>query len=175
MLASIVLMFAMTSVVIIMYMVLHTNVTPVLVGQRWRMPGVGIIRIARVLGTGAMFGEDIGADVNVMFRLPSGQFGFCRKTEIRSAGRLLPVTVARSPAERLEDEIQVQIEIDKIVSQMRGKPKKSSKVREDEFKPYSPPPGWTGRVYDAEIIRDAPTPRGPREFKFLTFDGKSRS
>ena len=175
MLVSIVLMFAMTSVVMIMYMALHANVTPVLVGQRWRMPGVGIIRIARVLGSGAMFGKDIGADVNVMFRLPAGQFGFCRKAEIRSAGKLLPVTVTRSPAERLEDEIQVQIEIDKIVARMRNESKKASAVYDDEFKPYSPPPGWTGRVYDAEIVPGVQGIHDTREFKFLTFDAKSRN
>jgi len=177
MLATITLMFAVTAMTIIAFMVINFKSTPILIGQRWRMPGVGIVSIVRVLGHGAKFDENVGADINVMFRLLHGQYGFCRKSEIQASGQLLPFTAASSPTKKLQNETKTQIEIDRVIAQIRREAELREKANTDtatdaEFKPYKPPPGWTGRIYDAEIVPDEPDDKLSR-LEFLSYESES--
>ena len=142
MMTSIAIMIASAAMAICFFAVMHPRATPVLSGQRWIMPGLGSILIVETLGPGASFGSGQGKYINVRYRMLDGTCGFCTKNEIRSSGRLVPYT-QKTP----KDEY-----IEKILDAAKQKEKK-----DDSWKPYSPPKGWTkkyreGPIVDAEII-----------------------
>lgn len=138
MILTIVVMFIITALVVLAFIVMNPQAMPVMVGQRWHMPGVGIITIIRVLGSGITF-EKSGSNLDVMYQLVGGGYGFCRKGDLRNFGKLFPYD--RNSTQNIS--LEKQQEIKKILEEMRR--------RKEEFVSYSPPPPG---IQDAEIVPD---------------------
>ena len=147
MIVAITIMMVAAALCIIVFTMTNPRATPVLSGQRWKMPGLGNILIVKTVGIGASFGRNVGKHINVKYQLLNGEYGYCTKSEIRNTGRLLPYGLSERDAH-----------IRNILDAAR---KKSTNK---QWSSYSPPPGWVkpqqdGDIRDAEIVN---TPRKPR-------------
>jgi len=140
MIIAITIMITVTAATIIAFIIANPRSVPVLAGQRWLMPGLGNILVAKTIGSDASFGKNVGRHANVKYQLENGEYGYCTKSEIRATGQLLPYN------NRTERDVYIQNILDTVRERKQG-----------EWKPYAPPPGWrpspdSDEVYDAEII-----------------------
>ena len=55
MMLAIVTMFVVTAMALMVFIVVNPRAFPVLIGQRWHMPGIGTVVIMKVLGPGLSF------------------------------------------------------------------------------------------------------------------------
>ena len=150
MILAIVVMFIIAAAVVITFILANPQALPVMVGQRWHMPGVGVITIIRVLGSGITF-KGTGSNLDVMYQLVAGGYGFCRKGDLRNFGKLFPHD------QNMQDiSLKKQQEIEKILDEM--------KRRKEELIPYDPsPPG----IQDAEIILDISVENAIKQYRYI--------
>jgi len=150
MILAIVAMFIIAAAVMLVFILLNPQALPVMVGQRWHMPGVGVITIIRVLGSGITF-EEAGSNLDVMYQLVGGGYGFCRKGDIRNFGKLFPHShKVHNISSKKEQEIE------KILEEMRR--------RKEEFVAYDfSSPG----IQDAEIIPDPVVKSAIKQYRYV--------
>jgi hypothetical protein len=140
MFVTISIMFIAAAFCIIAFIIAAPQGTPVLVGQRWEMPGLGNILIIDT-------NVKSSSPSDVKYQLTNGEYGYCTKYEVRYTGKLLPYS----------KNAQREIYIDKILRTVRDR----NQERVDKWKPYRPPAGWVKpkkaeHIYDAEIVEPEP-------------------
>ena len=136
MFVTISIMFIAAAACIMTFIIAAPRSVPVLVGQRWHMPGLGNILIVET---------NIQSSIvpSIKYQLSNGEFGYCTKQEVQYTGKLVPYS----------KHAQREIYINKILHSVRERNRKTT----DSWEPYNPPPGWVKSrkddiVYDAEII-----------------------
>ena len=145
MMLAIVTMFVVTAMALMVFIVVNPRAFPILIGQRWHMPGIGTVVIMKVLGPGLSF-EKTDRSLNVMYKLPDMSYGFCKKSDLRNFGKLLPHN-------RNESSVK-QKEIDRVLREMDR--------QKEKFKTYTPP---GSEIQDAEIVTDHYSNRAINQYR----------
>ena len=148
MILAVVVMFMLTSLALITFIVINPKALPVLKGQKWQMPGIGIVTVVKVLGPGSSFEGGPGSGLNVMYQIEDGTCGICRKSDLRNFGKLFPYPQKISSTR--------QSEIDEIL--------KHAERYKEKLKQYSPPSSHDD-IQDAEIVVEPKSSRAIRQYK----------
>jgi len=157
MILAIVTMFIIAAAMVLTFVLINPQALPVMVGQRWNMPGVGVITIIRVLGSGITF-EGTGSNLDVMYQLAAGEYGFCRKGDLRNFGKLFPHD------QNMQDiSLKKQQEIEKILDEMKRR-------KEDLIQHSTTPPG----IQDAEIVLDVSVENAIKQYRFIMANSDTR-
>ena len=115
------------------FAIVNPRAFPVLAGQKWNMPGVGIITIIKVQQLGKGF-DSISPRLNVMYQLVDGSYGFCERSDLRNFGKLLPYSHKISSQKRREiNKIIQEIRKQKISAAEYNAPKKKSTIQDAEI------------------------------------------
>ena len=93
------------------------NVTAIVAGQRWFIPGIGAITILKTLSDDLYFSEQ-GPGTNVCFAYENLNVGYASKRDIKKIGVLLP---SHDDSDDLEEKDK---EIEKVI-------KKSQTIKDD--------------------------------------------
>ena len=110
---AIVTMFVVTAMALMVFIVVNPRAFPILIGQRWHMPGIGTVVIMKVLGSGLSF-EKTDRSLNVMYRLPDMSYGVCKKSDLRNFGKLLPHDRNESSVKQKEIDSSHKIQVEKL-------------------------------------------------------------
>jgi hypothetical protein len=133
-----VLAFAILCILSFWFMVvlMESGAPPILAGQRWKIPGLGVVTIMKALSASEKFPEGAGKGSNVVYCLDTGLVGYCLKPEIYQKGILLPYD--KGAIQQAVDKIKRKSEIDGLLKLMEDK-RAELGIRPSS---YAPPAGW---------------------------------
>jgi len=114
----------------LLMMVILSDMTPVMPGQRWYLKGIGPVAITKVLGYNAHFKEDRLKGLTVQYTTAQGRVGYCTKGDIRTMGKLQPYNQSLAEKDMKE---KLRPDVEELLDLINEKKKELPK----EWQPYT--------------------------------------
>ena len=76
-----------------------TETTPIMMGQKWQIEGLGEVTILKVAASGNTLPGD-GKGFDILYQMNDGRAGYCKKVEVWRSGKLMHAPTVKQPKEK---------------------------------------------------------------------------